>query len=168
MSRDDATEAHDPAARAMARLLWRFEIMRRAEEQAEELRSAEGRLLWLLTQNDAPRTLKQIAQDLQLEQSTANRQVNAALRTGLLHRFREPGAGAWSFEPTQRGAALYERSLNCHLDRVSTALAALEPQEKQHLTHAFTTFIDAYAQQACRAEGTKEPAPHAPDDHEIA
>lgn len=145
MPEERSTAASGDDARDMARLLWRFEIMRRAEEQAEPLRSAEGRLLWLLTQGNAPLTLKQIANELELEQSTANRQVNSALRAGLLHRFREPGASAGVFEATDDGVALYERSLQRHLTRVRAALDAVPQEQRTSLVEAFTTLIEAYA-----------------------
>lgn len=148
----DIDTAVDDGACAMARLLSRFDIMRRAEEQASELRIAEGRLLWLLTGDGPPRTLKQIACELELEQSTANRQVNAAVRAGVVRRFRESGSHAWLFEASDEGAALYERSVGRHLDRVDDALAALPADERERLVSSFATFIDAY----------KEPPPPSP------
>lgn len=140
---DEAAASMD-RARRMARLLSRFDVMRRAEEQGSELRLAEGRLLWLLTSGGPPRSLKQIAQDLELEQSTANRQVNAAVRCHLVRRFRAPGAHTWLFEATPEGAATYERSLCRHLARIGDALAALPGGERDRLVHAFAAFITAY------------------------
>lgn len=139
-----ADDGNRNRARTMARLLSHFDIMRRAEEQASELRIAEGRLLWLLTGDGPPRTLKQIACELELEQSTANRQVNAAVRAGVVRRFRESGSHAWLFEASDDGAALYERSVGRHLDRVDDALAALPAGERERLVSSFATFIDAY------------------------
>ena len=52
-----ADDGNGDRARTMARLLSHFDIMRRAEEQASELRIAEGRLLWLLTGDGPPRTV---------------------------------------------------------------------------------------------------------------
>ena len=147
MTRDTPTSSTSrKTALVMAGLLGRIEIMRRAEEQASELRNAEGRLLRLLTQRDAPLTLKQIAHELELEQSTANRQVNAALRDDHVRRFREPGATAWLFEPTEQGCIVFERSLNRHLDRVRGALDAVPEADRADLLDALATFVDAYGE----------------------
>ena len=78
----------DPALRVAAAVS-ALANARRSAESRSRLGKANNRLLWLFT-DLRPRTLKQIAEDLALEQSTANRQVNAALSAGILRMYRDP------------------------------------------------------------------------------
>ena len=72
----------------LAAALHHLDLSRRVVEQRADIGVADMRLLWLLS-DDRARTLREIADDLTLEQSTVNRQVNAALAAGLLRRDRD-------------------------------------------------------------------------------
>ncbi|GGA75328.1 hypothetical protein GCM10011490_27610 [Pseudoclavibacter endophyticus] len=114
---------------------------RRTLSQRATLGTADMRLLWLLS-DDEPRTLKQIAERLGLEQSTANRQVNAAVTAGLLVRERDHSAAPYRFTATPRGAREFERNLHATLDTYRHALNALGPDRARFLD-LLQKFLDA-------------------------
>jgi len=113
-----------PADRRVASLLVRLDVSRRTAEHHSELGTADGRLLWLLSDGQ-PRTLREIAEALRLEQSTVNRQVNAALAAGFLRRFTEAGRPARLIEPTAEGLDAFERATSRALGAYADGLAAL-------------------------------------------
>lgn len=80
-----------PPARRMGALVTRLERIRRMQTNQMDLGTADLRILWLFADGRS-RTLKEISADLNLEQSTVNRQINAAINEGLLQRSRRPGA----------------------------------------------------------------------------
>jgi DNA-binding MarR family transcriptional regulator len=87
------------------------ELMRLARRRAQDypgsaLDASAFRLLWLLTEG-APRTLRELAEELQLDQSTVNRQVNAAIKHGLVERYAVPGSPSRLLRPTEAGRAAY-------------------------------------------------------------
>ncbi len=110
--------------RRVAGLLFRLDLHRRLAEQRSPLGTADGRLLWLLS-DGRPRTLREISDALRLEQSTVNRQVNAALAAGLLHRSTAPGRSARLHEPTEEGRARFEEATSLALGAYADGLAAL-------------------------------------------
>ena len=74
----------------------RLERGRRAVEGRARLGTADLRLIWLLVE-DGPRTMREISEELGLEQSTVNRQVNSALKAGYLERIDQ---GECVLDPT--------------------------------------------------------------------
>ncbi|MEL7978044.1 MarR family winged helix-turn-helix transcriptional regulator [Isoptericola sp. F-RaC21] len=110
--------------RRAAGLLFRLDVHRRLAEHRSPLGTADGRLLWLLSDGRA-RTLREIAEALRLEQSTVNRQVNGALAAGLLRRFTAPGRSARLLEPTEEGLARFEDATSQALGGYADGLAAL-------------------------------------------
>jgi DNA-binding MarR family transcriptional regulator len=71
-----------------------------------ELDSSAFRVLWLLTEGP-PRTLRELADELQLDQSTVNRQVNAAIKNGLVERYAVAASPSRLHRPTAAGRAAY-------------------------------------------------------------
>jgi DNA-binding MarR family transcriptional regulator len=87
------------------------ELMRLARRGSQhypgaELDSSAFRVLWLLTEGP-PRTLKELADELQLDQSTVNRQVNAAIKRGLVERYAVAASPSRLLRPTPAGSAAY-------------------------------------------------------------
>jgi DNA-binding MarR family transcriptional regulator len=87
------------------------ELMRLARRRAQtypgsELDTSAFRLLWLLTEG-SPRTLRDLSDELQLDQSTVNRQVNAAINHGLVERYAVAGSASRLLRPTDAGRAAY-------------------------------------------------------------
>ncbi|PWJ27195.1 DNA-binding MarR family transcriptional regulator [Branchiibius hedensis] len=132
-----------PQDREVASLLSSLQRIRRVTEQHASLNAADGRLMWLFSDRQ-PRTMRQIAESLDLEQSTVNRQVNAALAAGLLSRDRESGRAAWLFEATDSGIERFERDLAVHLELLDQALGHLPAAEREHFLELLGTFVDGY------------------------
>ena len=128
----------------LATSLARLDRAQRAAEAGATLGVADSRLMWLFSDHE-PRTLKQISDDLGLEQSTVNRQVNAALGAGLLRRFREPGRPAQLVEATEDGLDQFAQDLERHLGRLESALDALPHAQRGDFPALLATFVEAYA-----------------------
>lgn len=121
----------------------RLERAQRAAEDVAEIRVADRRLLWLLS-DGAPRTMREIADGLSLEQSTVNRQVNAALALGLLARSEPDEHHARPIVVTDEGQALFARSFDRHMGYVREALAAVPADRRATFLADFAAFVDAY------------------------
>lgn len=121
----------------------RLERAQRAAEDVAEIRVADRRLLWLLS-DGAPRTMREIADGLGLEQSTVNRQVNAALAHGLLARSEPDEHHARPIVVTDEGQALFARSFDRHMGYVRGALAAVPEHRREAFLADFVAFVDAY------------------------
>jgi Predicted transcriptional regulator len=129
-----------PQRRAAA-IFHAFDVDRRVVEAATSLTSAELRLLWLLSDGRA-RTQRDISTELSLEQSTVNRQVNAALRAGHLER-QAAGSGAAMLVATAGGRQRYEADVEALMQLMGTALEALGDGSEQFLV-SLATFVEAY------------------------
>ncbi|GAA4722649.1 hypothetical protein GCM10023216_09920 [Isoptericola chiayiensis] len=130
------------AERHVASLLSRLDVHRRHVEHHGRLGVADARLLWLLS-DGTPRTLREIAEALRLEQSTVNRQVNGALEAGLLRRFSEEGRSARLVEATEAGLARFESATTTALGAFGDALGALGDDAGTFLD-LLDGFVDAY------------------------
>lgn len=128
------------------RAISNLEKGRRAAESAR-FGHADARLLWMFS-DGRPRTLRDIADELGLEQSTVNRQANAALKAGLLIRSREPGQNAWRFIADEAALAEFSRELEAHLALLDRALRTLPTGERERFLEQFGTFAEAYAEAA--------------------
>ena len=129
----------------LASALARLDRAQRAAESGAELGVADGRLMWLFSDRE-PRTLRQVSEALGLEQSTVNRQVNAALAAGLLRRSREAGQPAHLVDATDEGLERFARDLEQHLGRLAEAVEALPEEAQAHFPALLLTFVDAYAE----------------------
>lgn len=126
----------------MAALITDLERLRRAQMSQMDLGTADLRILWMFSDGRA-RTLKQIAHDLELEQSTVNRQINAAIAEGLLERTREEGSPAQLISPSERGAAAFDGDVEKSLAALRSGLDAVDGDVTDFLDQ-FTRFVDAF------------------------
>lgn len=133
---DDVT-----GGRLLAAHFARIDVYRRIHEQGVTLGAADMRILWLFADGGS-RTLKQVAEELKLEQSTVNRQVNAALAAGYLERTR-PKGHAYEFTRTDTGLAVFERNVAITLGAYDQALASMGDDGATFLS-LFGRFLDAY------------------------
>ena len=131
------------AERRVAGLLVRLDAERRTVEGRATLGAADMRMLWLLS-DGRPRTLREISRTLGLEQSTVNRQVNAALRDGLLDRTRGDGT-AYLVSPTEHGRELFEREVDRVLSYYAEGVAALGEHTGEFL-RLLERFVDGYGE----------------------
>lgn len=132
-----------PRERRLAALLSRMDRYRRFQEATMRLGTAALRLLWLFADGRA-RTLKEIAAELSLEQSTVNRQVNAALDSGLLERMRRSGGNAYEFDRTTEGRRVFEEDTGRSLGAYATALEAMGDDDAERLLQLAERFVEHY------------------------
>ena len=127
MTGNDALEQRTEQARSIAAVFSRLETQRRAWEQRTPLGVSEMRLLWVLQEPDEW-TLRDIAEHLGLEQSTVNRQVNAAVAAGLVTKLRGDDQPTYQFRASDQGARMFESCAGQMLDRYQAALDELGDQ----------------------------------------
>ncbi|WP_022918486.1 MarR family winged helix-turn-helix transcriptional regulator [Ruania albidiflava] len=151
MSQDPASRAEPGGEGAsLAALLQRLDTLRRVVLRRAELNAADMRLLWLLSDGRA-RTFREISEDLALEQSTVNRQVNGAARTQLVQIAE--GHPARQVRATDEGVAAYRSDVDRILASYGDALERMGPARTAELTDLLAEFIDAY-QHVVRPEDT--------------
>lgn len=131
---------HAPLERRLASALTRLDKERRTQEGAQRLGTADLRLLWLLA-DERSRTLREIADDLGLEQSTVNRQVNAALGAGLLERTRRPEGSAYEFIRTAHGKQTFDEVSSVSMGAYAAALHELGEADAEHLVTLLQRFL---------------------------
>lgn len=138
-----AVEHYLPAEQEVARQFLKMERHHHAMRTHGSLHAADVRLLWMLT-STGPMTLREISDGLRLEQSTVNRQVNAAIRNGLLHRY-DDGRTAKVVAPTERGREIFRRDTAITQTVYRGALAGLgeEAEDFVRLLRRFTAGTEA-------------------------
>lgn len=99
------------------------------------------RILWLISEE--PRSLREVADELQLEQSTVSRQVSAAIRHGLVERCPNDGAGGWLLRPTDEGRAAYQHDAQLRVAVYSRVLDDLGRPRVDSLVAELGAFNDA-------------------------
>lgn len=130
-----------PPARRIASILSRLDSQRHIQESRMRLGTADLRLLWLLADGQS-RTLKEISTELRLEQSTVNRQVNAALGSGLVVRRRRQGEGAYEFERTESGRHIFEEDTGRTLGVYAAALDRMGPDRCESFLDLASEFLE--------------------------
>lgn len=144
-----------PSWRALT-VLAHLERLQRASDALSPLRVADGRLLWLFSDHQ-PRTLKEIAEELRLEQSTVNRQVNAAVSAGVLRRFREPDQTAWHFIATEAAVEDFSVGLQRRLGVLEEAMAAIPAREREEFFGRLDDFVEGYSEALGRQAAAATP-----------
>lgn len=125
----------------------RLEQGRRAVESYARLGQADLRLLWLLA-SEGPQTMKEISSALHLEQSTVNRQVNAALAAGLVERVARPGSAARVVRVTAEGEQAFAADLRMSTEVLEAALASVPAAERDAFAAHLAAFAAAYREAA--------------------
>lgn len=144
-------------ARLLASYLASLDLQRRALEAQLHLSTSELRILWLFS-DERPRTLREIAGSLRLEQSTVNRQVNAAHAAGLLDRSRPAGGSAYVFFATAAGVAAFEKDLITSLGAYEAALQKLGPDDSAVFLETMRRFLAVYPEALEGPDGSSEPS----------
>lgn len=129
--------------------LLRFSKRRHAGVAGTELDTSAFRLLWVLS-DEHPRTLRELAEELDLDLSTINRQVNAAVRAGLLERFSVPDGPSKPVRRTPEGRRAYEHDSAMHADLLRSVLAEMGAAPARELIRGLHSFNDAYERRAPR------------------
>lgn len=128
---------------ALAGELLRLQRRRTTVYEGVVLDNSAFRLLWMLA-DGTPRTLRQLAECLDLEQSTVNRQVNAAITGGYLERFAVEGCASKLVRPTQAGAEAFEHDGQIRADLISRALVDLGDERSARLIDDLRAYNDAW------------------------
>jgi len=129
--------------------LMRMGRRRHANVEGTELDTSAFKLLWVLS-DDRPRTLREIAEELDLELSTINRQVNAAVRAGLLERFSVPDGPSRPVRATAEGRRHYQHDSAVHADLLRSVLAEMGAEPARDLIRGMRLFNDALERRAPR------------------
>lgn len=139
-------ERDDPALAEVTELadqLLRLQRRRRHVYEGTVLENSAFRLLWVLDDGES-RTLRQLAHALDLDQSTVNRQVNAAIAAGWLERFEVEGSASKLVRPTTAGADAYLHDGLLRAGSVRAALDALGPGRAAVLIEGLRALNDAW------------------------
>lgn len=131
-------------AERFAEATTRYERERRVAAGFLPLGAADLRIIALLI-DGVPRTLKQIAEELHLEQSTINRQTNAALQHEYLTRSRGDDGPAYVFSVSQLGRAKFDESLGYFYREYHEAFRLMGADRAQLLVELLEEFVDAHA-----------------------
>lgn len=121
------------------------------------LENSAFRLLWALAPGE-PLSLRQLAGHLDLEQSTINRQANAAIDAGYLERFEVEGSASRLLRATSAGRAAYEHDGVIRAARYQRVLAELGAEAAQSLVEHLTAFNDVW--DAALAPGDQDRRSH--------
>jgi DNA-binding MarR family transcriptional regulator len=134
--------------------LMRLGHLRSASYPDARLDASAFRLLWLLEEG-TPRTVSDLAAELQLDQSTLARQVSAAVGHGLVERYAEAGVPGRLLRPTEAGRAAYRHDLALREAHFGEAMDALGPERAATLTALLRELNDALGVTA-RVSGRQE------------
>lgn len=129
--------------------LLRFSRRRHTIIEGTQLDTSAFKLLWVLS-DERPRTLRELAEELGLELSTINRQVNAAVRAGLLERFSVPDSPSRPVRRTPEGRRLYEHDSAVHSDLLRSILAEMGAAPARELISGMRAFNDAFERRTPR------------------
>ncbi|MDF3313333.1 helix-turn-helix domain-containing protein [Rhodococcus sp. T2V] len=127
----------------VARLFVEIDSAKRVWDQGYQLGLAERRLIALLSDGQA-RTLRAISEEARLEQSTVNRQVNAALAAGLLERCRTAGSRAQLIAVSDKGLAAYRKDSVWGRRAFTSAMMELGEDDSTAFCELLERFADAY------------------------
>jgi DNA-binding MarR family transcriptional regulator len=141
--------SEQPLLSDLADELMRIGRRRHVNLDGTELDMSAFKLLWILS-DGRPRTLRELAEELDLELSTINRQVNAAVRAGLLERFSVPDSPSRPVQPTAEGRRLYEHDSAIHADLLRSVLAEMGAGPARDLIRGMRSFNDAYERRTPR------------------
>ncbi len=92
---------------------------------------------------EGPRTLRALAQDLQLDQSTINRQVHAVIGHGYAERYDDPDSPAMLVRATPEGEAAYRADVQVRHDGLRGIVDTLGEQATADLAAGLAGFNDA-------------------------
>ncbi|MBD0863603.1 MarR family transcriptional regulator [Gordonia sp. zg691] len=140
---EDHAPWQSPVHRDLAQELLRMSRRKGLVHPAVGLERSAFAILWVLS-DGRPRTLRELTAALGLEQSTVNRQVNAAIKNGYVERFEVENSLSKMIRPTEEGAAAFRRDGLLRAERLEQVFADLEPGTPEALLHQLRAFNDAY------------------------
>ncbi len=143
LSDDDDSIWSSPIYRGVVEELLRMRRRRTDEHIGSILDSSAFAILWQLSDGRG-RTLRELTEDLELEQSTVNRQVNAAIKRGYVERYEVPGQVSRMHRPTEEGRRAFEHDAMLRVNRLDEVFSDLAPGTPEGLLTQLKAFNDAY------------------------
>lgn len=140
----------DALLRALGDELIRLNRRRMTTYADARLDNSAFKILWLLVET-GPMTLKEIAEQLQLEQSTINRQVHAASDRGLVERFEDPELAARPVRATAAGEEAYRHDASLRAAVMREALGELGAADAAGVIADLRRLNDAFDRAHSRA-----------------
>ncbi|MBY4573325.1 MarR family winged helix-turn-helix transcriptional regulator [Gordonia paraffinivorans] len=140
---EDHAPWQSPVHRDLAAELLRMSRRKGLVHPSVGLEKSAFAILWVLS-DGRPRTLRELTAELELEQSTVNRQVNAAIKHGYLERFEVEGSLSKLIRPTEKGIEAFRRDGLLRAERLEQVFADLAPGSPEALLHELRAFNDAY------------------------
>ncbi|TYQ11445.1 UNVERIFIED_ORG: DNA-binding MarR family transcriptional regulator [Gordonia westfalica J30] len=140
---EDHAPWQSPVHRDLAAELLRMSRRRSLVHPSVGLEKSAFAILWVLS-DGRPRTLRELTEELELEQSTVNRQVNAAIKHGYLERFEVEDSLSKLIRPTELGREAFKRDGLLRARRLEQVFADLAPGSPEALLHELRAFNDAY------------------------
>jgi len=139
------------------------EIMRLGRRRATSypgsvLEDSAFRILLLLVE-EGPRSMGDLAAELQLERSTISRQVSAAIGHGLVERYAEPGRAPRLLRPTDAGREAYLHDGRLRAAVLSEAIVELGAERAGRLMADLRDFNEALDRAHALAFGTDTAPP---------
>jgi DNA-binding MarR family transcriptional regulator len=147
----------DRVLRELGDELMRLSRRRSQSYPGSRLDTSAFRLLWLLSEG-APRTLRELADELQLEQSTVSRQVNAAIKHGLVERYAVPDSPSRPLRATEAGRAAYVHDAALRAEVYQSVLDELGSRRAERLVAELRELNDGLDRAHSRLR-PEQPAP---------
>ena len=132
----------DETLRRLTDELIRIRRRREVGDPSMVLDGSAFKILWLLVDH-GPHTLRALADHLQLEQSTINRQVKAVLARGLVQRHSEPGSAGKVVTATPAGERAYRHDAELRREGLRTVVAGLGERTTADLAVGLAALNDA-------------------------
>ncbi|MDO9377411.1 MAG: MarR family transcriptional regulator [Nocardioidaceae bacterium] len=136
------SQVDDDVLRALGDQLMRISRRRPTSYPGSRLDGSAFKILWRLV-NAGARTLRELAEDLELDQSTINRQVRASQADGLVERFDDPGQVSRPVRATDAGVVAYRHDAALRADALRHALGLIGPDAAEALIAGMGAFNDA-------------------------
>jgi DNA-binding MarR family transcriptional regulator len=137
--------------RALSDELIRLSRRRDTGDPSMILDGSAFKILWFIVEH-GPHTLRSLAHNLQLEQSTINRQVNAAIDRGLAERHSAPGSVAMLIRATAAGKAAYRHDAKIRGDGLRAIVDTLGERRAADLAEGLAALNDAIDRAVDEAE----------------
>jgi DNA-binding MarR family transcriptional regulator len=132
----------DDTLTALRHELMRLGRRRETSTSATGLDASAFKILWLVVEH-GPHTLRGLAEYLQLEQSTINRQVHAAEGHGWVERYDDPDSPAMLVRATEAGEAGYRAESEARAEGLRAIVNTLGEQTIADLAAGLGHFNDA-------------------------
>lgn len=132
----------DATLRSLSDELIRIGRRRATEHPSMQLDASAFKILWLVVES-GPQTLRALSDQLQLEQSTINRQVHAAIDRGLAERYADQGCPGLLVRATPAGEAAYRHDARLRADGLRSVLEAIGEKRAARLAADLAALNDA-------------------------